>query len=160
VSRRDQIKMSEVEVALFLAVERTVTCATIGLRGWPHLMPLWYVLRGQRIWAWTYAASQKVRNLERDPRATLQVEAGEQYQELRGTMFECEVLIHRDIEAVSELGQEIFKRYAAPRGEAPVEQLPKQVADMVDKQAAKRVALEFVEQRRATWDHRKLGGAY
>jgi hypothetical protein len=30
------------------------------------------------------------------------------------------------------------------------------VAEMVDKQAAKRVALEFSERRRATWDHRKL----
>jgi hypothetical protein len=31
---------------------------------------------------------------------------------------------------------------------------------MIDKQAQKRVALEFVEVRRATWDHRKLGGVY
>jgi nitroimidazol reductase NimA-like FMN-containing flavoprotein (pyridoxamine 5'-phosphate oxidase superfamily) len=160
VSRRDQIKMSEGEVASFLGEERTVTCATIGPRGWPHLMPLWYVLRGQRVWAWTYAASQKVRNLERDARATLQVEAGEQYQELRGVMFECEVVVHRDIETVATLGQEIFRRYASPRGQAPVQELPQEVVDMVDKQAAKRVALEFAELRRATWDHRKLGGTY
>jgi hypothetical protein len=31
---------------------------------------------------------------------------------------------------------------------------------MVEAQAAKRVALEFVEVRRASWDHRKLGGVY
>jgi nitroimidazol reductase NimA-like FMN-containing flavoprotein (pyridoxamine 5'-phosphate oxidase superfamily) len=154
--------MSEEEVASFLAEERTVTCATIGPRGWPHLMPLWYVLRGSdsRIWAWTYAASQKVLNLQRDPRVTLQVEAGEQYQELRGVMAECEVVIHRDIETVSALGQEIFRRYASPRGESPVDALPQEVAAMVDKQAAKRVALEFIERRRASWDHRKLGGTY
>jgi len=79
--------MSEAEVAAFLGEERTVTCATVGPRGWPHLMPLWYVLReppagerGPRVWAWTYASSQKVRNLERDPRASVQVEAAEQYQ--------------------------------------------------------------------------------
>ena len=166
MSRREQIKMSEAEVASFLDEERTVTCATIGPRGWPHLMPLWYVLResgdslGPRIWAWTYAVSQKVRNLERDPRATLQVEAGEQYQELRGAMFECDVAIHRDIDTVGALGQEIFRRYAAPRGQQPVDELPVEVAGMVDKQAAKRVALEFVEQRRTSWDHRKLAGVY
>ena len=68
------------------------SCATIGRDGWPHLMPLWYVVRdGRRCWGWTYAKSQKVRNLERDPRATLQVEAGAQYHELRGVMLECEV---------------------------------------------------------------------
>jgi hypothetical protein len=34
------------------------------------------------------------------------------------------------------------------------------VAEMVARQAAKRVGLEFVERRRASWDHRKLGGVY
>jgi nitroimidazol reductase NimA-like FMN-containing flavoprotein (pyridoxamine 5'-phosphate oxidase superfamily) len=167
MSRREQIKMSDAEVAAFLAEERTVTCATIGPRGWPHLMPLWYVLRavspgdpGPRIWGWTYGVSQKVRNLERDPRATLQVEAAESYQELRGVMLECDAVIHRDIETVSALGQEIFARYASPRGQAPAEELPGEVGAMVAKQAAKRVALEFVERRRSTWDHRKLGGVY
>jgi hypothetical protein len=166
VSRREQIKMSEAEVSSFLGEERTVTCATIGPRGWPHLMPLWYVVRadaesGQpRIWAWTYGSSQKVRNLEREARATLQVEAGEQYQELRGVMLECDVLIHRDIETVGALGQEIFRRYASPRGQPPVDALAQEVAAMVDRQAAKRVALEFLERRRATWDHRKLEGVY
>lgn len=159
--------MSDAEAASFLAEERTVTCATAGPRGWPHLMPLWYVLReppagerGPRLWSWTYGVSQKVRNLERDPRATLQVEAGESYPELRGVMLECEVVIHRALEIVGALGQEIFTRYAAPRGQPPVEELPPEVGEMVAKQAAKRVALEFVEMRRATWDHRKLGGTY
>jgi nitroimidazol reductase NimA-like FMN-containing flavoprotein (pyridoxamine 5'-phosphate oxidase superfamily) len=167
VSRRDQIKMSEAEVAAFLAEERTVTCATAGPRGWPHLMPLWYVLRaapagepGPRLWAWTYGVSQKVRNMQRDPRATLQVEAAEQYQELRGVMLECEVAVHADPDVVKALGHEIFARYASPRGEPPATDLPPQVGEMVDKQAVKRVALEFVELRRATWDHRKLGGTY
>ena len=168
--------MSEAEVASFLAEERTVTCATNGPRGWPHLMPLWYVLRepdadgrdrseslgevGPRLWAWTYGASQKVRNLQRHPRATLQVEAGELYQELRGVMIESDVIVHADIDVVSTLGREIFTRYASPRGAPPVQELPPEVVAMVDKQAAKRVALEFVERRRASWDHRKLAGVY
>jgi nitroimidazol reductase NimA-like FMN-containing flavoprotein (pyridoxamine 5'-phosphate oxidase superfamily) len=155
------------EVAAFLEQERTVVCATLGPRGWPHLMPLWYVLRersgdrpGPQLWSWTYAASQKVRNLERDPRATLQVENGEHYHELRGVMLECEVAIHRDIEIVKALGHEIFARYAPPHGEPPQTELPAEVAAVVDKQAAKRVALQFIELDRATWDHRKLGGIY
>ena len=70
-----------------------MTCATFGPRGWPHLMPLWYVVRDGRLWAWTFAKSQKTKNLERDPRATLQIEAGRDvYQELRGVMFETEVI--------------------------------------------------------------------
>jgi len=84
VSRRDQIKLSAEEIAEFLDQQRVVICATLGPRGWPHLMPLWYIVRAGDIWAWTYAKSQKARNLERDPRATLELEAGEQYQVLRG----------------------------------------------------------------------------
>lgn len=167
MSRREQIKMSEVELGAFLAEERTLTCATVGPRGWPHLMPLWYVLRdtpageaGPRLWSWTYGVSQKARNLERDPRATVQVEAGEQYQELRGVMLECDVRVHRDVDVVKALGHEIFARYASPRGQPPADSLPSEVGEMVDKQAVKRVALEFVELRRASWDHRKLGGVY
>jgi len=167
MSRREQIKMSEAEVAAFLAEERTLTCATQGPRGWPHLMPLWYVPRepgageaGPRLWSWTYGVSQKVKNLERDPRATLQIEAGELYQELRGVMLECEVRIHRELDAVAPLGQEIFRRYATPRGAEPAQELPAEVGEMVEKQAAKRVGLEFVELRRASWDHRKLAGTY
>jgi hypothetical protein len=166
VSRREQIKLTEAEVAAFLAEERTVTCATVGPRGWPHLMPLWYVLRPAptesnppvpRMWAWTYGSSQKVLNLERDPRATLQVEAGERYDRLRGVMLECDVVVHRDLGTVKALGHELFARYASPRGQPPAESLPEELGAMLDKQAAKRVALEFVERRRASWDHRKLG---
>jgi len=79
MSRRDQIRMSDAEVLAFLEEERTVVCATNGRRGWPHLMPLWYVLRptgdegAPEVWAWTFAKSQKAKNLERDPRATLRV---------------------------------------------------------------------------------------
>ena len=167
VSRRNQIKMTAPEVAELLAHERTVTCATTGPRGWPHLMPLWYVLRdgqpgepGPRIWAWTYGASQKVRNLERDARATLQVEAGEAYAELRGVMFECEAIVHRDIDTVAPLGAAILLRNSVPRGVDPPAELAPEARAAVEAQAPKRVGLELVERRRTTWDHRKLGGAY
>jgi hypothetical protein len=167
MSRRTQIRMGEAEVAAFLAEERVVTCATVGRRGWPHTMPLWYVLRdapsgeaGPRVWAWTYGASQKAVNLGRDARATLLLEAGELYHELRGVMLECEAIVHREVDLVKALGLEIFRRYAAPRGSEPVAQLPDEVAQAVAAQAPKRVAIEFRERRRASWDHRKLGGAY
>jgi PPOX class probable F420-dependent enzyme len=151
VSRRDQIKMTPEEAGAFLAEEKTVTCATNGRDGFPHLMPLWYVLREGRIWAWTYAKSQKVKNLERDPRATLQVETGIEYAELRGVMLRCEVQIHRDVEVVSDFAMELVERYLGG-GEG--------ARDSFRRQAPKRVALEFVERDRVTWDHRKLGGTY
>jgi PPOX class probable F420-dependent enzyme len=148
VSRRAEIAMSGEEVAAFLAGERVVTCATLGRDGWPHLMPLWYVVRDGELWSWTYAKSQKVRNLERDARCTLQVEAGETYDQLRGAMIKAVAEIHR--EGVLELGVEIFERYSG----GPVE------PDGLRAQAAKRVGLRFIAQSTASWDHRKLAGGY
>ena len=148
--------MSAIQVGAFLAQERTVVCATNGRDGFPHLMPLWYVVRGDELWSWTFAKSQKVRNLERDPRATLQVEAGTEYSELRGVMLKVDVTIHRDTDRVAELGLELFSRYAAD----DAGELGDDVRAMVLKQAPKRVALQFTERSRATWDHRKLGATY
>jgi hypothetical protein len=88
------------------------------------------------------------------------VEACERYHELRGVMIETETIVHGDVDTVRALGEEILRRYAAPRGEPAVRELPAEVAAMVAKQAVKRVGLEFVERRRTSWDHRKLGGVY
>jgi Pyridoxamine 5'-phosphate oxidase len=157
MGRRAQIRMSDDEVLAFLEEERTVVCATNGPRGWPHLMPLWYVLRATgdggapEIWAWTFAKSQKAVNIGRDARATLQVEAGEAYDQLRGVMLECDVVVHDDLEVVRDFGLELYARYA---------EVDDDVRAMVDAQAPKRIAMQFVERRRATWDHRKLGGVY
>ena len=153
MSRREQIQMTQDELRAFVDQQRTVICATNGVQGWPHLMPLWYVVRGADIWAWTYAKSQKVRNLERDARATLQVETGFEYQELRGVMIEAEVVIHRDLDLVSEFGVELFGRYGTA-------QAGPEFLEVVRTQATKRVALQFVARRTASWDHRKLDGVY
>ena len=145
--------MTDAEVRAFLAAQRTLICATNGVRGWPHLMPLWFVVRGPDIWAWTYARSQKVRNLERDPRATLQIETGESYDQLRGVMLEATVQLHRDHDAVAALGAEILARYTGGAGSPEAD-------EAIAAQARKRVGLRFVVERVASWDHRKLAGTY
>ena len=116
-------------------------------------MPMWFTVRDGELWVWTYAKSQKVRNLERDPRCTLQVEAGTEYGELRGLMLDCEAVIHEDIGTVAALGAEIAARYGGT-------DLTPELEAAMRAQAAKRVGLQFVERRRVTWDHGKLGGTY
>lgn len=155
MSRRDQIRMTNAELAAFLDEQRTVIVATNGRDGWPHLMPLWYTVRDGELWSWTYARSQKVRNLERDERVTWQVEAGTSYEALRGAMVKARVVVQRDLETVSAFGVELFERYT---GTAP---LAPEVRAMIEAQAPKRVALQFAAVEPAvTWDHSKLGGRY
>ena len=147
--------MSEEEIDSFLDQQRIVQVCTIGPKGRPHIMPLWYVVEeGRALRGWTYAASQKTKNLERDPRATISIDDGVQYHELRGVMMECDVQIERQPERVAEYGTALFERYG-PGGE-----LAPEVRQMVHKQAQKRVGLRFVPTRTVTWDHGKLGGTY
>jgi PPOX class probable F420-dependent enzyme len=150
-SRRDQIAMSDEELRAFLAEKKVVTCATIGPHGRPHLMPLWYAVDDLKLRGWTYAKSQKAKNLERDPRATLQVEDGEAYHELRGVMMECDVAIERDPEKVAGFGMALFQRFGATGPE---------VEQMIRGQAPKRIGMTFTPTRIVSWDHTKLGGTY
>ena len=146
--------MSGEEVAAFLDEQRVVVVATIGPDGWPHLMPLWYVVRNGELWGWTYGKSQKIRNLERDDRATLQIETGHEYAELRGVMIKAQTVLHHDLETVAGIGEALAVRYGGEGAVGP------EARAAFKSQAAKRVGLQFVAGTTATWDHRKLGGVY
>ncbi len=152
-SKREQIEMSGDELRAFLAERKIVTCATVGPRGRPHLVPLWYVPDGVELRGWTYAKSQKTKNLERDPHATLQVEDGVAYHELRGAMLECDVELERDPDSVAGYGIALFERYTGGG-------LDDETRGAVRQQAPKRVGLTFRPTRIVTWDHSKLGGGY
>jgi PPOX class probable F420-dependent enzyme len=149
MDRRRQIRMSETELAAFLHGQRALTCATIGPAGRPHLAALWFVPVDGRLDCWTYAASQKARNLERDPRATVMTETGTAYQELRGVSMECDAELVRDPDRVLDIGAALAVRYGATPG-------PELRAALVP-QAAKRVGIRFHPTRVSSWDHRKLG---
>ena len=155
MSRRAEIVLTPEEQDELLATERVVVVSSLGPRGWPHSMPMWYTVRDGEIWCWTYAKSQKVKNLERDPRATLLIETGFSYQELRGVQIEAEAEIVRDFDRVLEFGKELTVRYT--EGISSVEG---DAAAAMEAQASKRVAIRFEAKRVATWDHRKLGGTY
>jgi PPOX class probable F420-dependent enzyme len=151
-AKRDQIAMTDDELHDFVGEQMVMQCATLGPRGRPHLVPLWYVPEGTELVSWTYAKSQKAKNLERDPRATVGIEDGVQYHELMGATFECDVELEREPERVETHGLRLFERYAG--------ELTPEIRAMVAQQAQKRVGLRFVPTRTVSWDHSKLGGAY
>ena len=90
VSRRDQIKMTRRGVLAFLDEETVMTCATIGRDGFPHLMPLWFVVRDGRDLGVDVRQVAEGEEPRARPARTLQVEAGVEYGELRGVMLKCE----------------------------------------------------------------------
>ena len=154
MSRRDQIRMTPQEVRDYLAEGRVASIATTGRQGRPHLVPVWYFPCGDEIVTWTYGGSHKVRNLRRQPRATVLVESGDSYEQLRGVSLECEVRIVEDQEELVGIGTTLLERYT-PDGEVATG-----AAQFIRAQAVKRVGLVFTPTHVVSWDHRKLGGIY
>jgi PPOX class probable F420-dependent enzyme len=153
--RRDQIKLTAAELERFLAEQRVINVCTLGRDGWPHVTALWYVMRDGEPWIYTYRKSQKVRNLERDPRATLLVEDGNEYQELRGAMLKARAVVHDDTETVTRMAEALFLKYQADGAK-----LDDATRAALATQIPKRAAIQFEVKETVSWDHAKLGGAY
>jgi hypothetical protein len=75
--------MTRAEIDAFLGEQRTCRVATIGASG-PHVAPMWFFWDGTSVWLNSVVASQRWRDLQRDPRVAIVVDAGEAYGELRG----------------------------------------------------------------------------
>ena len=152
MSKRKQIEMSDAEVAEFLRDGRTMNVATNGREGYPHLVAMWYGFLDDTPVFWTYAKSQKIRNLERDHRITCLIETGDRYDQLRGVMLVGRGEIITDRELVMKVGQSVYERYNGPLTDAARPQ--------IEYMGRKRVAVRIAIERVVSWDHRKLGGAY
>ena len=150
---RDGVRMGDVEIADFLDDNLKVQVASIGKNGAPHLTTLFYVILDDRIAFWTYARSQKVRNLERDPRVSALVEDGTDYFELRGVSITGTAELVRDPDRILEIGSAVAMRMV---GAKTLDDLGDVGREMVEKQAAKRVAVVVHPEHVASWDHRKL----
>ncbi|HVM55232.1 MAG TPA: TIGR03618 family F420-dependent PPOX class oxidoreductase [Acidimicrobiales bacterium] len=153
MSRRDLIKMTPAEIDEFLAGRHTMNVATIGPDGRPHLVAMWYGFFADGAPGfWTYGKSQKIRNLERDPRLTCLVETGAEYAELKGVEIVATGTVLTDRDAVMEIGRSVFERYTGPWTDA--------AAPAVEQMGAKRSAVRIEIEKLVTWDHSKLGGTY
>jgi len=147
---RQSVRLSDAEIAEFLASNMKVQIGTLDASGGPHLTTLYYVLDAGQIAFWTYASSQKVVNLRRDPRIACLVETGDAYFDLRGVSIRGRAHIIDDFEGIKALGTRVATVMAGgidlgPEGEA-----------IVAHQATKRVGIIVEAEKVASWDHSKL----
>ncbi len=152
-SRRDQIAMTEAEVAAYLDEQRVLNVATIGPSGHPHVVAMWYAMLDGRTTFWTFAKSQKVLNVRRDPKITALVESGETYETLRGVELVGTAVLIEDYDQVLDIGTRVAVRYGG--GAVSEEAVP-----FLEAQARKRVGIAIAVARVVSWDHTKLGSGY
>jgi PPOX class probable F420-dependent enzyme len=142
--------MSEEEVQDFLGANIKLQVATVGKDGAPHLTTLFYVVQDGHLAFWTYATSQKVRNLERDPRITALVETGDEYAELAGVSVQGTAELVRDPDGIRRIGSAVVSAMA---GGVDLGDLGR---DIVEQQVAKRVGIVITPDKVASWDHSKM----
>lgn len=153
MSPRADVSMSLEEIEAFLTRPRTGVLSTLGADGFPHSTGMWFVPEDGRLLMWTYAKSQKSRNLQRDPRCSFLVEDGFEYSELRGILVRGPARLITERAEIVSIGRRLYGRYTEPRTKIPVEEGP--IAE-IERQATKRIGIEVPLARIATWDHRKL----
>jgi PPOX class probable F420-dependent enzyme len=158
VARKD-ITMSEGEITDHLAAGRVVQVASHGHDGWPHLVPMWYVVEDGLVVFRSFTKSQKIMNLRRDPRLTVLVETGDAYAELRGVLIKGRAELEDDPQRVLALYGDMAAKYAMV-GDRPVRLDPEALDTAFGRFAAKNTAVTVVPSKVISWDHTKLGGAY
>jgi PPOX class probable F420-dependent enzyme len=151
--------MSAAEVTAFLEQGRTLQVASLQPDGRPHLVPMWYVVEQGQVVFRSFARSQKIRNLQRDPRLTILVERGEAYAELQGVMIQGRARLVEDPAYVLALYGRMAAKYPMVGG-APRTLSPDELAAAFGRHAAKNTAVVVEAERVASWDHTRLGGEY
>ena len=155
-SRRELIQLTDEEMRAYAASVKTLIIVSNGKDGFPHPMPMWfYADDALNFYCTTFRKSQKVLNFQRDPKATLLIESGEEYAELKGLVAYAQTEVIDDFDAVTDALVKINTKGA----EVTEEQVAKLAAG-VAKTAEKRVVLKFAPVRFVSWDHSKLGGRY
>jgi PPOX class probable F420-dependent enzyme len=153
MSRRDQILMTPDEMHAFLDEGRDLQVASINADGTPHLVTMWYLRDGDDLLFWTYAKSQKVVNVRRDPRATVLVATGEKYEELKGVSINGATIVVDDLDQVLAFGEQVYEKYWGPIDNDLVR-------EGVRMMGSKRVVIRVTPVKTTSWDHSKLGGTY
>jgi PPOX class probable F420-dependent enzyme len=151
VNQRQAIRMSPDEVDAFLREERTATMCTVHPDGSIHAVAMSYGFLDGLLAVETKRKSQKVQNVRRDPRVTFLVDAGDQYEELRGVEIVGRARIIEDPDVVWQFGVAMFERHVGPYSED--QRL------MLEQALRNRVVIAVDAARVVSWDHRKLSPA-
>ena len=151
--RRDQIRMSDEEIWDFIESRKSMQVCTLNKDGSPHLTTLWFAVVDGKLVFETFTKSQKVKNLERDPRIAVLFEDGEQYNELRGVSINGRAELVSEPDKVHQLAKPVMGRNNPDLNE-------EQLDALVQMMAKKRSAVVVHPERIVSWDHGKLDVAY
>ncbi|MFE7979342.1 pyridoxamine 5'-phosphate oxidase family protein [Streptomyces shenzhenensis] len=149
--------MTDAETAAFLRERWLGVLGSVGSDVAPHLVNVGYLAEDGQIVVTSFAAAQKVRNIECTGVATLLVEHPWPYAEVRGVMVSGSARVVRDTATALDITTKMCDAHVRMSG---TESGQGTFDDDPAKHAAKRIAVYLEPTRVRTGDRTKLGGTY
>ncbi len=118
-------KMTRDEVNAFLdSRPGWITLTTISKSGHPHTVPIGYFRIGDEVFVGCRAGTQKLKNIERNPKVSLMLESGGTMQDIKGVCIQGEADVVLDPVAQLPLLRTSMANRGVPEAQLPTEARP------------------------------------
>jgi nitroimidazol reductase NimA-like FMN-containing flavoprotein (pyridoxamine 5'-phosphate oxidase superfamily) len=101
-----------------------IVLTTIGQDGFPHSIPIGYFRIGDEVYLGCRAGTQKLKNIERNPRVSLLLQNGSSMQDIKGVMIQGEATVLTDAADLLRLSREAARLRGTPEDRLPTEPRP------------------------------------
>ena len=118
-------RMTDQEVKAFLDTKPGwIVLSTIGRDGYPHSVPLGYFRLGDDVYIGCRAGTQKLKNIERNPKVSLVLESGSSRKDIKGVMIQGHATVHTAPETALRLSREAARLRGVAEDALPHEPRP------------------------------------
>ena len=83
----------------------------------PHVVPVWYLWDGEAVWISSYRSTRKIKELTRNPKCAVLIDAQESQDGVTAVLFEGQAeLVTQPFDFLQEMTRRIYIRYLGPEG--------------------------------------------
>ncbi len=101
-----------------------IALTTISANGYPHTVPIGYFRHGDEVVIGCRAGTQKLKNIERNPRVSLLIEDGQTMKELRGLVIQGDARTTTEPAEMLELARAAARSRGVAENDLPTEPRP------------------------------------
>ncbi|MDG7005856.1 MAG: pyridoxamine 5'-phosphate oxidase family protein [Nitrososphaerota archaeon] len=150
-ANRQYVAMSRREVWAFLGSQRRVYLGFSMDSGYPHVTPIWFVVRGETVYMRAQDYKVKV-GLAGKGKACVVIDDGDRYRELRGVVMWGRSRLVTESRLIAKLTEEFEEKYSERQWKAA--EMPKEWVK--ERMTERRAFIEFVPEKVDSWDNRKV----
>jgi len=142
--------MSEEELWNFLSRGKVMALATIDEKGYPHNTPVWYVILDRTLYFRGGSDKKKIRNIKKNSKVSLTVEAGAKYTQQRGIMIQGEARRVTNGKLKNFVNRLLLSKYEELRNYEDMPSVWRRKFENEDREI-----IEIVAKKIVSWDNRK-----